>query len=140
MPQFSNTSKARLETCHPDLQALFNKIVSVYDCSILEGHRQECDQNRLFDEGKSKVQWPKSKHNKMPSRAADVAPYPVIWPNRESKDYFKNLARFYHFAGFVQAHAQLLGLRLRWGGDWDRDFDFKDQRFDDLTHFELMDT
>jgi len=30
------------------------------------------------------------------------------------------------------------GIKLRWGGDWDRDLDFSDQRFYDLYHFELV--
>ena len=33
--------------------------------------------------------------------------------------------------------ANRLGLKVRWGGDWDGDFEFKDQNFHDLPHFEL---
>ena len=32
-----------------------------------------------------------------------------------------------------------LGHELRWGKDWDRDMDFKDQKFDDMPHFEVLD-
>ena len=41
------------------------------------------------------------------------------------------------FAGYVQGVAEQLGIKIRWGGDWDSDFDFKDQTFNDLVHFEL---
>jgi hypothetical protein len=30
-------------------------------------------------------------------------------------------------------------VKLRWGGDWDSDKDTKDQNFNDLPHFELID-
>ena len=33
--------------------------------------------------------------------------------------------------------ARGLFIPLRWGGDWDMDHNFKDQKFDDLCHFEL---
>lgn len=37
--------------------------------------------------------------------------------------------------------ADQIGLtgRIRWGGDWDRDHDVKDQTFNDLVHFEVVD-
>jgi hypothetical protein len=66
----------------------------------------------------------------MPSRAVDVAPYPIDW---------NDFKRFYHFAGIVRAVAHQRGVKIRWGGDWDSDFDFKDERFLDLPHFELVD-
>ena len=33
----------------------------------------------------------------------------------------------------------MLGVRLRWGGDWDSDLEVDDNDFDDLPHFELVD-
>ena len=32
-----------------------------------------------------------------------------------------------------------LGIRLRWGGDWDGDNELRDQTFNDLVHFEVID-
>jgi len=32
-----------------------------------------------------------------------------------------------------------MGIRLRWGGDWDGDTELDDNKFDDLPHFELDD-
>lgn len=69
-----------------------------------------------------------SKHLALPSRAVDVAPYPINWGDKK---------RFYHFAGYVQGLAAQLGISLRWGGDWDGDNDLNDQTFFDLVHFEL---
>jgi len=130
MPYFySERSRARLEQCHPDLQKVFNVVIQYYDCTILQGHRQEAEQNELFEQGLSKLQWPHSKHNKMPSLAVDVTPYPVDWDDT---------ARHYYFAGLVLGIASMMGVKLRWGGNWDGDLEFKDQTFNDLVHFELV--
>lgn len=133
MPKFSNISKQRLETCHADLKEIFYFVVKRYDCSILEGERNEETQNLLYYNKKSKLKYPNSKHNRIPSEAVDVAPYPV-----DFSDDFKTYARFYHFAGYVLAVALFKGIKLRWGGDWDSDKEFSDQSFDDLVHFELV--
>ena len=134
MPKFSKLSLARLETCHPVLQFLFHRVIEVYDCIILEGYRSEAVQEGLYRQGKTKVHWPHSKHNQKPSLAVDAAPYPVDW-NLENRD---NLKRWYYFGGLVLGIAHAYGIPLRWGGDWDRDGDFRDQNFNDLPHFELI--
>ena len=41
------------------------------------------------------------------------------------------------FAGFVLGVANQMGIKLRWGGDWDQDFEVQDNKFDDFPHFEL---
>jgi len=104
------------------------------DFSVLEGHRDKETQNRYYEKGTSKIKWPDGKHNKLPSRAMDLAPYPIDWSNRP-----KAIARFYLLAGVILAVADELGIGLRWGGDWDGDWDLFDQEFDDLGHFELRD-
>ena len=129
MPRFSVSSSARLNTCHIDLQRLFNRVVRDFDCTILEGHRGEADQNEYVRAGKSKLPYPHSKHNFEPSFAVDVAPYPIDWNDHE---------RFYFFAGFVKGIAASMDLNIRWGGDWDSDTQVKDQTFMDLPHFELV--
>jgi len=128
MPSFSVASRAQLASCHPDLQRLFNEVIKHHDCKVLEGHRNKEAQNRAFAEGKSKLKWPNGNHNKYPSMAVDVAPYPVDW---------NDPTRFYYFAGFVFGIASQMGIKLRWGGDWDGDLNFKNQTFFDLPHFEL---
>jgi hypothetical protein len=122
MPKFSNRSKSRLDTCHPDLIKLFNEVIKHVDCSILEGYRGEARQNILFEAGKSKAKFPKSKHNSDPSRATDVMPYPIDWDN---------LARINHFAGIVKGIAIGMDINIKWGGDF--------KSFFDGPHFELVD-
>ena len=128
MPSFSQKSLDKLNTCHPDLQRLFDEVVKDFDCTVLDGHRDKQRQNQMVADGKSKVIYPNGKHNKEPSEAVDVAPFPVDWNDRE---------RFYYFGGFVKGVASRLGIPIRWGGDWDSDNVLDDQTFDDLPHFEL---
>lgn len=133
MPTFSETSRERLRTCDPRLQEVFEWVVENYDCTILEGHRSPERQLELFEQGQSKVKF--GEHNYSPSRAVDVAPWPI--PENWGEGNVKALAQFYHFAGYVMGIAESVGVNLRWGGDWDGDLDFADQTFDDLVHFEL---
>ena len=128
MAKFGRRSRERLATAHPDLQKVFNEVIKYVDCSVLEGHRDERTQDRLFEEGKTKVRYPLGRHNSKPSRAVDVVPYPVDWDDRE---------RFTLFAGFVLGMARGMGISLRWGGDWDVDFQVSDNRFDDFPHYEI---
>ena len=128
MPKFGKRSMERLNTCDEDLIALFQEVVKYFDCSVLEGHRGKEKQNKYFNEGKSKLRYPEGRHNKKPSNAVDVVPYPVDWNDREQMTYF---------AGFVKGVAYKMGIPIRWGGDWNNNNDLKDNNFDDLPHFEL---
>tara|TARA_R100000458_G_C8271043_1_gene245774 strand:+ start:953 stop:1342 length:390 start_codon:yes stop_codon:yes gene_type:complete len=128
MPKFGRKSKERLATCDEKLQKVFNEVIKYVDCSVLEGHREKDRQNKLFEEGKTKVKYPNGRHNRYPSSAVDVTPYPVDWEDRERQTLF---------AGFVIGVASQMGIKLRWGGDWDMDFQVVDNRFDDFPHFEL---
>ena len=128
MPYFGKKSKERLNTCDSKLQKVFNEVIKHVDCSILEGHREKDRQNKLYEEGKTKVKYPNGRHNRQPSSAVDVTPYPVDWKDRERQTLF---------AGFVIGVASQMGINLRWGGDWDQDFQVVDNRFDDFPHFEL---
>ena len=128
MPKFGRKSKERLSTCDDKLQKLFNEVIKYVDCSILEGHRGKDRQNKLYEEGKTKVKYPNGRHNRQPSSAVDVTPYPVDWEDRERQTLF---------AGFVIGVANQMGMNIRWGGDWDQDFQVVDNRFDDFPHFEL---
>jgi len=128
MPRFSTRSKSRLHTCDERLVDLFNEVVKKFDCTIIEGHRGKKAQNEAFNKGNSKVKFPNGKHNQSPSVAVDVAPYPIDWSDRD---------RFHYFSGYVLGIASQMGLKIRWGGDWDMDTKTKDNKFDDLVHFEI---
>jgi peptidoglycan L-alanyl-D-glutamate endopeptidase CwlK len=130
MPKFGKTSMKRLQTCHPDIaRVLEQAIKNGPDFSILCGHRTQAEQDKVVADGMSKVAWPNSKHNSTPSMAVDIVPYPVDWNDTN---------RFRVLAGYVLGIADAMGISLRWGGDWSRDFSEKDERFRDMPHFELV--
>ena len=93
-----------------------------YDFSILQGYRGEEEQNAAYEAGNSKLKYPDSKHNSLPSRAVDCAPYPIDWDDTE---------RFKEMACVILEEASVAGVKLRWGGNW--------KTFKDYPHFELED-
>ena len=137
MPSFSPTSQARLDTCHPYIIKVFNAVVAVTDCTIIEGQRTVETQREYYRTGKSKInpddpeQLEKAMHVKSPSLAIDALPYPVDWQDKE---------RIACYAGFVLGTAHQYGVRLRWGGNWDRDLTVLNATagFFDGPHFELI--
>jgi peptidoglycan LD-endopeptidase CwlK len=100
----------------------------VSDVSLVCGHRSESAQNQLYPEF-TKVRWPDSKHNKYPSEAVDLQPFP--YPQVES-ELREQLA---YIAGRAIQYAQSRHITLRWGGDWNRNGSIVDNKFDDLYHF-----
>ena len=149
MAAFSEKSRKQLDTVHPDLRLIHERVAGKYnfDHTILEGLRSDEDQLKYFLDGKSKIDPRDSEQHKTAkhliksdgwAHATDSAPYPIDFSNKE-----KAKARFYMFAGLMfAACAELISEgkikhSIRWGGDWDGDKDFADQSFDDLPHFEI---
>ncbi len=108
-------SRLRLSPCDARLQQLVSAVAAdvdaglvpgVKDISVACGHRTKSDQDREFAEGDSKVPWPRSKHNTLPSRAVDVWPYPVDWTG-------KGLPAFIALRRAFAAKASELGIRIR---------------------------
>lgn len=146
MANWSSKSRARLDTCHHDLQTLANAVLEIHDCSVFEGYRDEETQNKYFNAGTSKVQFPNGKHNVQPSMAIDLAPY------KAGMDPY-DMENVLYFAGIVMAVAASLYAdgrmthKLRWGGNWstkaDAAFAFDVTKpngrkgFFDGIHFEL---
>ena len=134
---FSEKSMRRLATCDSRLQILFHKVIKKYDCTILEGHRSSERQMSLFRQGRvqSGVEWMiidprhvvtykdgyanKSNHNYNPSKAVDVAPFPIDWDD---------IKRFNRFIDYVATVAQELNIEIINGGI----FSIKD-----YVHYEL---
>jgi hypothetical protein len=128
LAKFNKASKERLLSCNTKLIRLFSEVVKHFDCTVIDGFRDKLRQNKYYEEGASQVKFPYSKHNRYPSRAIDVAPYPIDW---------KDHKRFIYFAGFVKGIASQLEIKIVYGGDWDNDWFTSDNKFNDLVHFEL---
>ena len=142
MAEFSNKSLTQLYTCDDRLVRVFQEVIKIYDCSILEGRRTWARQAELLREdppmttlepGQSKHNPPQNRQNDptWKSKATDAVPYPVHWDDAK---------RFIYFAGLVVATGAAQGVTIRWGGNWDMDSTIiDDQNFDDLPHFEIVD-
>ena len=133
MPKFSQSSQDKLSLAHPLLQKLFNEVIKTFDCTIVCSHRDREDQDKAFLSGNSKVKFPNSKHNSEPSFAVDVMPYPIDWLSSS-----KNIEKLTLFAGFVLGTAKQLGIEIRWGHDWDRDYQPDERGLVDRPHYELV--
>lgn len=120
MPRLGNKSRKKLETCDKKLQEILETAIEIMDFSVLCGHRGEEEQNEYYHTGRSKVKYPNSKHNKSPSKAVDIAPWPIDWEDK---------ARFHELAGVIKAVAHEKGIKIKWGGDF--------KGFFDGPHYEL---
>ena len=69
------------------------------------------------------------------SRAVDIAPWNPVPPHIR----WNNEREFVFLAGRMVQAARSIGVKLRWGGDWDMDNDLYDlNKPFDLGHFELF--
>jgi len=126
-------SKRVYKTLHIELQRLVDwYLQEVGDISLVCGHRTESEQNELYPTY-TKVKWPDSKHNRYPAIAVDLQPYPYPKSDSELREQLN------YIAGRLIQKAADDCLELRWGGDWNRNNDITDNKFDDLFHFELVD-
>jgi hypothetical protein len=137
MPSFSQTSAARLATCDPRLQQVFNAVVREVDCTVLVGHRNQADQEKAFAEGKSQKHWPEGEHNAQPSRAVDVVPVvPAGLDVWNVKDPAIQIY-WWKLQYGVMRKAETLGIKVRWGLDWNSDGNTADTKLKDWPHWEV---
>jgi peptidoglycan LD-endopeptidase CwlK len=135
MATFGKDSLEKLATCHPDIQKVMKEAIKQFDFKVIYGTRSAVEQMKLYKIGRKLVngKWTvigktvtnldgvnkKSNHNYSPSKAIDIAPYPIDWNDIES---FKQMAQI------VKNTALRLGVKLQWGGDW---------KMRDYPHFEI---
>ena len=117
---FGKKSLEARATLHPDLVKVVDEAAKEVNITLLCGHRGQEDQDKAYSEGKSKLKWPKSRHNTWPSEAVDIAPYPLDW---------KNIKAFKEMAEKVKEAAENVNVEIEWGGDW--------TTFKDYPHFQL---
>lgn len=122
---FGAGSQVRLATCDQRLQHVMDAALATapMDFLVTCGHRNKADQDAAVAAGTSRARWPTSKHNSLPSKAVDIAPWiggAIPWADTHS---------FIELGEHVMATAARLGVPLRWG----RYF----TGLVDLPHFEL---
>lgn len=138
MPTFSQRSKRARAELHPKLQAIVDAAITKVDFVILDAQRGRAEQEKAFKGGFSKAHFGQSAHNYAPAIAFDLCPFPI---NFNDAALFRKIAQtigqYDAGPGLDRGIAADLKIPLRWGGDWDMDGDWKDERFLDWGHFEL---
>ena len=135
MAKFGKQSLDRLATCDERIQKVMNEAIKHYDFTVLYGYRTPAEQFELFKQGRTLVgkEWKvtgktvtqldgktkMSNHNSNPSKAIDIAPYPIDW---------NNINRFLDMAKVVKEAAKTVGVEITYGGDW---------KMKDYPHFEV---
>lgn len=128
--KLSALSLERLSTCDVRLQKIILAVAEM-GCPlfVLCGHRNEQDQQAAYSAGYSKLEFPNSKHNKSPSQAVDI---------ETAASPGKTLLNRLYLAGAVVAYSYALGTPVRYGGDFNGNYDTSDDKFMDSYHFELL--
>lgn len=102
------------------------RVDELYPVQVICGYRGKEEQNKAFAEKKTKLEFPKSKHNKFPALAVDIVPDPDRNPKTIS---WVDLTQFELMLKVVESVACDMELKIRLG----RDFSFKD-----WPHVELV--
>lgn len=126
MARFSSRSLARLADVDYRLRLVCYEAINDYDFTVLCGYRDEAAQNEAVERGHSRLRWPESKHNRHPAQAVDLAPWYPYTPHVR----WERTDDFYRMATVILEHAAVLGVPVRWGGNW--------RNFRDYPHFELV--
>lgn len=153
------TSRKRMEGVDPNLVRVFERAAAQatkdLDFFILEGVRSKEQMFINYGKGRTaaqctakgvpavyakpkenKVTWLNdplaSNHRVMPDgwgKAIDAAPYPLDW--NDSK-------RFQKMAELILKCANELGVKVRWGRDWNMNGRYEEKGETDGPHFELV--
>ncbi len=135
-------SLLKLEGVHPDMRRVVacaaNLAEPHEDLTVLEGDRTPARQKELYAQGRTKpgnkVTWTLNSNHFINKKtgfghAVDLAPYPIDW---------NNIARFDKLSKLMFRAAEIEGVTIRWGADWDRDGNPRERGESDSPHFELV--
>ncbi|CNI62800.1 M15 family metallopeptidase [Yersinia pekkanenii] len=126
---FSKRSEVNLVNVHPALVRVARRAIQLtsVDFTVIEGLRSVIRQRELVSQGSSQTL--NSRH--LTGHAIDCVPIingVIPW---NDKSTFKAVSD-----AMFQA-AKELGVKIRWGGDWNENGRSDDERFYDGPHFEL---
>lgn len=134
-------SLARLKGVHPQLVRVVQRAIeiSTVDFMVLEGVRTPQRQRELYAQGRTKpgpkVTWTLTSNHFVKSdgfgHAVDLVPWPVDWEGPTRFPKFDEISRA------MFAAADELGVKIRWGADWDGDGKPRERGETDSPHFEL---
>jgi peptidoglycan L-alanyl-D-glutamate endopeptidase CwlK len=131
-------SRARLKGVHPQLVRVVERAIELsrVDFMVLEGVRTPERQKQLYAQGRTrpgpKVTWTLTSNHFVKAdgfgHAVDLVPWPVDW---------SDLKKFDAIAHAMFAAADEIGIKIRWGANWDRDGKPRARGESDSPHFEL---
>lgn len=131
----SKRSKDKLATVHKDLQDVINRAIelSPVDFGVTCGLRTVDEQKALYASGRTKpgpilTKTMNSRH--LSGNAVDL----VALVAGEAK---WDMGLYEKINKAIQKAGNELGVPVVWGGDWDQDGDYKDEKFVDGVHWEL---
>lgn len=129
-----NRSKSNLIGVNADLVRVVKRAIELttVDFMVIEGLRTKERQAELYAQGRKKsgkiVTWTmKSKH--IDGLAVDLLPAPYDWADVKNFDAV---------ADAMFKAADELGVKIRWGRDWDGDGIVGEKGETDSPHFELV--
>lgn len=123
----------RLDGIDQRLRAVVVEAAShlTFDVQVIEGLRSVERQRELYAKGRTapgpKVTWTMSSPH-IAGRAVDLAPLPINW---------NDAAAFDKLAAAMFDASKVVGVRIRWGADWDQDGNPRERGESDSPHFEL---
>ena len=134
--KLSQTSLDRLKGVNERLVMVVHRALelSTVDFTVVEGLRSKERQKQLYAQGRTtpgnKVTWTlKSKH--IDGLAVDLAPI------QNGQVDWTDLAKFDAIAKAIFMAAAELGVKIRWGADWNQNGRPREKGESDSPHFEL---
>ena len=124
--KLSQKSEQMMLGVHPDLVRVVHRAIELttVDFKVVEGVRSIARQKELVAKKVSKTM--NSRH--LSGHAVDLVPLPGDWSNKQA---------FSIVADAMFQAAKQIGVKIRWGGDWNENNRSDDERFYDGPHFEL---
>lgn len=146
--RLSSRSLSKLEGVHPKLVSVVKRAIQVTreDFAVGEGVRSRERQRELVNKGASKTM--NSRHLVQSdgySHAVDLFWYKdgkISWDTDNVENFYsldpnKEYEGYQEIGYAMLTAAKELGVKIRWGADWDMDSQHTDHKFLDWVHFEL---
>lgn len=137
--RLSTTSNGNLAMVHPNLRHVVERAIELttVDFKVIEGVRTKERQAKLYAQGRTApgpiVTWTKNSNHFQKAdgygHAVDLLPAPYDW---------KDLKGFDAVAKAMFKAAAEIGVKIRWGADWDQDGKPRERGESDSPHFELV--
>jgi peptidoglycan L-alanyl-D-glutamate endopeptidase CwlK len=136
---YGTSSNAKLDSCHEEIGRVMRRAIKMtpihIDLTIVHGFRDKALQNGL-DPRFTNARWPSSYHNAEDEDGNPMSEAVDFAPLINGKIPWKDTPIFCYVAGIIYAAAELEGVKLTWGNDFDNDGDTTDQSLADVGHFQ----